>query len=214
MILSAKTIGSTVKTDGKESDPWAFLSVLNLHEHKEKPVVQSLAKYILDQAKKNPSLEPITQVMNSSDAQVGFLLAERTMNVPTALIPPMYKMLAEEVEWAVKDNEPYKFTHYLIISKTYLEIASALDREDGQARKKQKKQSEAQTFYYHPEDEITHRHATTFGNYSYDREEAEGQSDSRRAFQEEGIKPLGHMILLEASKYDALVADLEAFVRA
>lgn len=214
LILSANTLGSTVKTDGRESDAWAFLSVLNLQEHKDKPVVQSLAKYILDQAKKNSSLETVTQVLQSSDAQVGFLLAERTLNVPTELVPPMYKMLAEEINWAVAEHEPYKFTHYLIISKTYLEIDSALDHEDAQARKKQRRQGGQQTFYFHPEDEIIHKHAIAFGNYSYDREEAEGQSDSRRAFQDAGIKPQGHMMLIEASKYEALVADLEAFVRA
>ena len=34
LILSQPTLGSTVKTDGNESDPYAFLSVLNLQEHK------------------------------------------------------------------------------------------------------------------------------------------------------------------------------------
>jgi len=34
LILSQPTLGSTVKTDGNESDPYAFLSVINLQEHK------------------------------------------------------------------------------------------------------------------------------------------------------------------------------------
>jgi len=34
LILSQPTLGSTVKTDGNESDPYAFLTVLNLQEHK------------------------------------------------------------------------------------------------------------------------------------------------------------------------------------
>jgi hypothetical protein len=34
LILSQPLLGSTVKVDGKESDPFAFLTVLNLHEHK------------------------------------------------------------------------------------------------------------------------------------------------------------------------------------
>lgn len=34
LILSQPTLGSTVKVDGNESDPYAFLSVLNLQEHK------------------------------------------------------------------------------------------------------------------------------------------------------------------------------------
>jgi protein BCP1 len=33
LILSQPLLGSTVKTDGIESDPYAYLSVLNMHIH-------------------------------------------------------------------------------------------------------------------------------------------------------------------------------------
>lgn len=34
LILAQPLLGSTVKTDGNESDPYAFLTVLNLHQHR------------------------------------------------------------------------------------------------------------------------------------------------------------------------------------
>jgi hypothetical protein len=34
LILSQPLLGSTVKVDGNESDPYSFLTVLNLHEHR------------------------------------------------------------------------------------------------------------------------------------------------------------------------------------
>jgi protein BCP1 len=34
LILSQPLVGTTVKTDGRESDPYAFLTVLNMHVHK------------------------------------------------------------------------------------------------------------------------------------------------------------------------------------
>ena len=34
LILAQPLLGSTVKVDGNESDPYAFLTVLNLHEHR------------------------------------------------------------------------------------------------------------------------------------------------------------------------------------
>lgn len=34
LILSQPLLGSTVKVDGNETDPYAFLSVINLQEHK------------------------------------------------------------------------------------------------------------------------------------------------------------------------------------
>lgn len=34
LILSQPLLGSTVKVDGNETDPYAFLSVINLKEHR------------------------------------------------------------------------------------------------------------------------------------------------------------------------------------
>lgn len=34
LILAQPFLGSMVKVEGKESDPYAFLTVLNLHEHR------------------------------------------------------------------------------------------------------------------------------------------------------------------------------------
>ena len=123
----------------------------------------------------------------------------------------MYKMLREEIAWALEEKEPYSFTHYLMLSKTYQELASALDEEDDSTRKHKKskktvgKRSSA-AFYFHPEDEVLHKHAKSFGDFQY-RSEA-GQSDSKRVFQELGIKPQGHMTLIEASRLEGAVKEM------
>lgn len=39
LILSQPLLGSTVKVDGNETDPYAFLTVLSLHVHKVRPNV-------------------------------------------------------------------------------------------------------------------------------------------------------------------------------
>ena len=33
LVLSQPTVGTTIKTDGIESDPYALLTVLNMHLH-------------------------------------------------------------------------------------------------------------------------------------------------------------------------------------
>lgn len=33
LVLGQSTIGTTIKTDGTESDPYALLTVLNMHLH-------------------------------------------------------------------------------------------------------------------------------------------------------------------------------------
>jgi protein BCP1 len=123
----------------------------------------------------------------------------------------MYSMLQEEITWALEEGEPYDFTHYLIISKTYEEVASKLDEEEDRPQKRGKKAANAspETFYFHPEDEVLHKHAVCHGNFQYTHQHAEGHSDSKRAFQDYGIKPHGHFILIEATKFEAAVTDLK-----
>ena len=130
--------------------------------------------------------------------------------MPAEVVPPMYKMLSEEISWAVEEKEPYEFTHYLVFSKTYQEIASVLDGEDTHHSKKQKKAMKSSTsdiFYFHPEDETIQEFSTAHGSFAYLKEVSE--SDSKRVFQEIGIKPQGHMILIEAKKFNDVVKALQ-----
>ena len=145
------------------------------------------------------------------------MLAERLVNVPPELVPPMYKMLLEEIAWALEAEEPYGFSHLLILSKTYSEVESTLDENPGALRKQKKhkalgkKGKSATEFFFHPEDEALHRHASAYGNFEYSMQE-QGASDSKRTFQELGIKPQGHMILIEAAKFNAAIDEVEKFV--
>ncbi|TKA62550.1 hypothetical protein B0A55_11890 [Friedmanniomyces simplex] len=219
LILSQPTLGSTVKCDGNESDPYAFLTVLNLRQHREVPVVRELAGYLLRKAAGLESAKRLQELLApESTAQVGLVLTERFINMPHATVPPMYNMLQEEIRWAIYDGEPYAFTHYLILSKTYREVASQLDMqvEDDhpmpppQKKAKAKKgcgasAKEDEVFYFHPEDEVLQKHAMGCGGYDYTKESDEGASDSKRAFQDVGVKPQGHMILIEGKKFEGAV---------
>jgi protein BCP1 len=134
------------------------------------------------------------------------------MNMPTEVVPPMYSMLLEEMSWAIEEKEPYEFTHYLIISKAYTEVESQLDKEDSRPQKKSKKSGDKEIFHFHPEDEILHQHAIVSGGYDYTKQEGEGKSDSKRAFQELGVKPQGRMILIDGAKFNDVVKAIGNFV--
>ena len=182
---------------------------------KEKPAIRALVPYVNGRAMKSNDHTMIS-VLNSDAAIVGLILTERLINVPSEVAPPMYKMLLEEIQWAVDEKEPYAFTHFLILSKTYQELESKIDEEDDSTRKhkKQKKanrQGDLETYYFHPEDEILHRHAAAFGDFDYIKDTADGQSDSKRTFQELGIKPKGHMILVEAARLEGAIKDMRAY---
>ena len=140
---------------------------------------------------------------------------ERLVNVPAQVVPPMYKMLLEEMAWALEEKEPYDFTHYLVVSKTYLEVASLLEGAGNTAHKsKKQKKTEASkssdVFFFHPEDEILQKHAVESSTFDYKTEA--GQSDSKRAFQDLGIKAQGSMILIEAPKFTSVVKAVDDFV--
>ena len=169
--------------------------------------------YIRAQAKGNSDLSKIVELVEqSTSARVGLILTERLVNIPSEVVPPMYKMLLEEISWAIEEKEPYNFTHYLILSKTYREIASVLDEEDTPKSKKQKKASKkgtSEVFYFHPEDEVLQRHALCYG--SYEHVVAGAGSDSKRTFQDLGIQPEGHMILIEANKFEAAIKGLQEY---
>ncbi|KAH8678815.1 p21-C-terminal region-binding protein-domain-containing protein [Tricladium varicosporioides] len=206
LILSQATIGSTVKVDGEETDAYAFLTILNLREHQEKKIVKDIAEYLLEKSRSNPALSTLTSILTSPTSQVGLVLAERLINVPAEIAPPMYSMLIDEIEAAVEDKEPYEFTHYIIISKTYHEIESALDREEAPRTKKNKAgKASKETFYFHAEDEVLQKHALAYGSYEYTKDEGEGMADSKRAFQDMGIKSQGSVILIESGKFEGAV---------
>ena len=124
----------------------------------------------------------------------------------------MYKMLLEEISWAVEEKEPYNFTHYLIFSKVYREVASALDVGDMPKSKKHKKSAKkgsSEVFYFHPEDQVLQEHSIAFGTFEYLKET--GGSDAKRTFQELGIKPEGHLILIEAGKFEQAIKAVQGY---
>lgn len=135
--------------------------------------------------------------------------------MPHQIVPPMYNMLLEEMQWALEEKEPYQFSHYIIVSKTYTEVASKLDEEENRPQKKKKQPQSgvaSETFYFHPEDEAVHKHAMAQCNFDYTKQGEDGSSDAKRTFQELGVKPQGHLILIDGSKFESAVKAVGQFL--
>ncbi|KAI5815332.1 p21-C-terminal region-binding protein-domain-containing protein [Pyronema omphalodes] len=213
LILSQPLLGTTVKTDGNESDPYAFLTVINLHEHASNPAIATLANYLLSKSASNPALHSTLKQLFSTEStgQVGLILTERLINMPPQIVPPMYKMLLEEIEWAVEEKEPYNFTHFLVLSKSYTEVASKLDEMEARPSKKWKKAKakKSETFYYHPEDEIIRRGVGEENAADFKFEKQGDAADSKRAFSDMGIQSQGLLMLVEKNEFGKMVGDLE-----
>ena len=137
LILSQPLVGTTVKVGTNESDPYAFLTVLNVNLHrKSNAAIDTLTTYILEKSKTNKKLfGELGRILGKESAAekgggLGLILTERMVNMPVEVAPPMYKMLKEEVEWALEEREPYDFEAFLVLSKTYTEVPCQLDMED------------------------------------------------------------------------------------
>lgn len=178
-------------------------------------MIKDLTSYLQRKASSNPSLAPLSQLLSQSPIPpIGLILTERLINMPAEVVPPMYSMLLEEIAWAIEDKEPYNFSHYLIVSKTYEEVESKLDMEESRPQKKKKKSgSNVERFFFHPEDEVFERHAICSGSIEYTHKHDDGLSDSKRAFQDLGIKTSGSLILIDGPKLEAAVKDVTDYVK-
>lgn len=176
--------------------------------------MQDLINYLKTKSASNPSLSAANQLLSQNPIPpIGLILTERLINMPAEIVPPMYNMLQEEIAWAVEDKEPYTFSHYLVFSKNYEEVESKLDQEESRPQKKKKKGGEqAERFFFHPEDEVIERHALCSGSLEYTHKSDDGHSDSKRAFQELGVRTKGSMILLEASQFEPMVKALTEYM--
>jgi protein BCP1 len=105
LVLSQPTVGTTIKTDGLESDPYALLTVLNMHVHQAHPAIAALAAYFLDKtAQADPAFNAtLAGLFRGQGTHVGLVLCERLVNMPVQTVPPMYRMLSDEIKWALAD---------------------------------------------------------------------------------------------------------------
>ncbi|KAF3180921.1 Mss4p nuclear export [Orbilia oligospora] len=235
LILDQKLVGSTVKVDGREGDPYSFLSVVNLGLHFDTPAVKSLVTYLHSQSTSTPLHELLTPLFTppspqkedgkeQEETRLAIILSERLINMPPDVSPPSYKMLLEEISYAVEDNEPYNFTHYLLLSKVYTEIESSLPPSDSpppsskrlkhSSSKKSKSKSKNNNnnkgliFNFHPEDDVFLNNSIGELMYKYKHEPPEESADSKRAFQDVGILPRGRMVLMTKEGFEKAVEGL------
>ncbi|EMC91555.1 hypothetical protein BAUCODRAFT_297383 [Baudoinia panamericana UAMH 10762] len=215
IILAQPELGTVVKCDGKESDPFAFLTVLDLHRYQEKAVMKQLTQYLQQRTADVEGIRQLREVLSSnSKSKLGLILSERLINMPHQVVPPLYNFLLEEIQTPSPKGSSEALTHYLILSKTYEEVASKLDAGEERPAKKKKASatSAAETFYFHPEDEALQKHALAHCSFDYAKQGDEGASDSKRAFQDLGVRPQGHLILMDAMKFRDAVKAVESYL--
>jgi len=208
LILSQRLVGSTVKCDGRESDPYAFLSVLNLNVHADHPSIKSLTEYFLSKADPNSALRAVLEdaLVSSSNSHVGLILSERLVNMPVQIVPPMYRMLADEVKWAVEEGEPFNFEYYLIVTRIYYlspeELVDLGQNPDRVKRRRGEVKTHDTPRFFHPEDEQFQQASTHFIHYQF----TDAQPREADSF---GLDTRGCLMFVSADKLPHIISDIQ-----
>ncbi|EMG49442.1 hypothetical protein G210_5781 [Candida maltosa Xu316] len=226
LILRENSIGTSIKTDGKESDPFALLSVINMTNNLTNPGIKKLVEYVLLKTKNktefNIMLKKLLTIGNTTNntkkLKTGLIISERLINMPVEVIPPMYKMLLDEMEKAEDAHENYEFDYFLIISRVYqlVDPVEQADEDEDRTNSKNKKKKKISTSepkpiemdYFHMEDQILEENANYRGVFEYNNENKQ-ETDSRRVFTEYGIDPKLSLILIDKDSLAKSVIEME-----
>lgn len=113
---------------------------ISLPPHQDKPAISSLIKYLLSKLDSPASSafhaqlsallqNPVGEEAEAKKQQhVGLVLSERMVNMPTQIVPPMYRMLQEELQWAVEDvSVPVNPAQNSPVTAVFLETARFAD---------------------------------------------------------------------------------------
>lgn len=209
LIISQPLIGTTIKPEG-DDDAYAIFTVLNMNIHQDKTCIQQIKEYLLQGAASNPpALELLkNQLSPGSSKHLGLIFNERLINMPVQVVPPMYRMLGEEIEWAIEDKEPYEFEYLVLLSKTYKEVQpqeTSTGRQESLTKKKNKTEPSQECHYVNLEDAII----VNYAEYAFDlRFNPPTVPDSKRTFSEFGIVPGRKAFIIHNSKYSQIVESL------
>lgn len=129
--------GSSVKTDGEESDPWGLIAAVDVHQCKvgqayhfleshtnvqDDPGFKPFLDYLMSSLPKQSPIRPLLGPSSppASSSRPALIFSLRMLNLPLPLMPPLYKMLLSELDAKQPGREQVPgFTHALIWGRGY-----------------------------------------------------------------------------------------------
>lgn len=197
LIVDSK-LGTTIKADDEEyNDALAVLSVSDFSVTEGETA--RLYEYYIERANAAMSnntpgsaelLRALRKIQaNNSSAKVGMLISERFLNMPFEVVPPLYQLLVQE--YAARGLQ---YDYILLPSRVYSERPSNLDNNGASSTTT----IDEEFFPFHPEDPFIGELAVAHARFPF--QTPIDETDSRRAFQDNGIYPYGQLILIDAKR--------------
>ncbi|ORY24980.1 p21-C-terminal region-binding protein-domain-containing protein [Naematelia encephala] len=212
--------GSSIKTDGEDSDPWGLLAVIDVNRNRSNPAFKPFLDYIRSTL---PSISPLRLLLDDSPSPAysnspALVFSLRVLNLPVPLIPPLYKMLLSELESADNKEVP-KFTHWILWGRGYrlegteqgmgLEMTVENTGAGGKKKRKAKRNAvdalpaSVGQFPYHPEEEFIDNVAAHIHTYPF-KTAAPRDDDSF------GVEQFGRLVLINHDNLAQAVQAMEA----
>jgi len=223
LILKQPLVGTTVKTDGRESDPYAILTVLNMHVHASNPSIKAIIDYCFEKSGGSKELQSFLRALFKAEnptSHAALLISERLVNMPVQIVPPMYSMLQNEITWAIDDAEPYKFSHFILFTRTYrlspeeeAEVNGRLTGDQNMGSKRRKpamprllngtaSDDSGGIYSFHPEDEIIQKYATFKNDFTFTHSQPHEQDSM-------GVDVAARMFVIPADQLPNMITELQ-----
>lgn len=212
----ADHLGTCVKTDGEISDPFGFISgfpisLLFNKENSSSNVLNSISKFLKEKCKE------FDFDLFFSEPKNILIFQERLINVPVTIAAPLYRQFLDDWLMAAADKDSsdnlndnfLKLKNVLIITPTYREIVSSLDRELGLQEDPAKfGVTSTRTNFYYEEAEFLSKFSSN--SFAFTVNTGHETSDSRRAFSDVGIEPGRMAFILSWEKFEEYVCFLQS----
>ncbi|WVN86711.1 uncharacterized protein L203_101883 [Cryptococcus depauperatus CBS 7841] len=203
--------GSSIKTDGEESDPWGLVTVVDINQHRDNPALKPFLDYLESTIS---SISPLQLFLDPPSIPIhahrpALVFCLRMLNLPLPLVPHLYRMLLAELD----TKEEGCFTHFLVWGRGYRlegsEEGMGLDMDVSQKAQKKKKGPGADTlalsagsFSYHPEEEFMDKVASHIHTYPF-------KTSAPRDADSFGVEQYGRIVLLDKEKFVSAVQAMQ-----
>lgn len=135
-VVGQGNIGAVIKSSGSEDGDdddeedddtsCGLMTVLNLRQFEQLEWPKTVRKVLLDKAGEHKGSLSDLFAKQGKGVEMGLLLSERFANLPFELIPPLLKVIKEDIEWSCStaecppDERPfYGFTHFVGVARCF-----------------------------------------------------------------------------------------------
>lgn len=205
----SEDIGTCIKTDGPESDPYGYATVVPLGHGGE--AVGMLKRFLAKSCTAPGESQRLAGDLEKKGTSVVFM--DRFVNLPADVAGPLYQQLLDDHKNAVKEEPGFRTERVILSTPTYIELESDIQEAQQPASKKSRKEAkaEAETKFYYGESELLGEMCEYSWDYRTDKPDR--VADSKRAFGDLGIESGRRVFVLSWSSFIRFVGSIDAYIK-